>query len=81
MENLLEEMIMVRDEDGNEMFASDSRHTCYEWCVENGIDGSNGEYIAFGTFNKETEEFDAYDYEDISEYELWYIRAEKGEVE
>lgn len=73
----MKEMIIVRDNDGNEMFASDSRIACYEWCAENGIDGSNGEYIAFGTFDEETRYFDAYDYEEISGCQLAEVKAQK----
>ena len=60
-----EDMVMVRDADGNEMFVGNHSGDCREWCKNHNITGANGEYIAYGKFDPETKCFDIEDYEEI----------------
>ena len=61
----MREAVLVRDSDGNEIFFGESVGECREYCTKNGITGSNGEYIALGTFYEATGYFDIEDYEEI----------------
>ena len=60
-----EEMVMVRDADGNEIYVGAHIGDCREWCKIHNITGANGEYIAHGTFDTETRYFECEDYEEI----------------
>ena len=59
------EVAIVKDECGNEMFFGETVGECREYCSSNNITGSNGEYIAIGTFDEDTRYFDIEDYEEI----------------
>ena len=61
----MKEAVLVRDADGNELFFGETVGECREYCTKNGITGSNGEYIALGTFDEATGYFDIEDYEEI----------------
>ena len=61
----MREAVLVRDADGNEIFFGETVGECREYCTKNGITGSNGEYIALGTFDEATGYFDIEDYEEI----------------
>lgn len=61
------EKAMVKDRDGNEIYLGETCGECQKWCRENGIDGSNGEYIAIGTIDEDNY-FETEDYEEIDPY-------------
>lgn len=61
----MREVAIVRDTDGNEMFFGETIGECKEYCTENNITGSNGEYIAIGMFNEDNGYFQVEDYETI----------------
>lgn len=61
----MREVAMVVDEYKNEIFFGETVGDCREYCSNNNITGSNGEYIAIGTFNEATRYFDIKDYEEI----------------
>ena len=62
----LEEAVIVRDADGNELFFTDTIGKAQRWANDNGITGENGEYIGVGTFDPEKKEFNL---EDTAEFE------------
>ena len=47
----MRDVALVRDADGNELFFGETVGECREYCTENSITGSNGEYIGVGTFD------------------------------
>lgn len=59
------EMVRVSDEDGNEIFLAETVGEAREYCQENNITGSNGEYLAYGTFDEDDRYFEFEDYENI----------------
>ena len=61
----MREVAIVRDADGNEMFFGETIGECKEYCTENNITGSSGEYIAIGMFNEDNGYFQVEDYETI----------------
>ena len=61
----MREVAIVRDADGNEIFFGETIGKCKEYCTENNITGSNGEYIAIGMFNEDNGYFQVEDYETI----------------
>lgn len=61
----MREVALVRDADGNEMFFGETIGECRRYCSSNNITGSNGEYIAIGSFDEATRYFDIEDYEEI----------------
>lgn len=61
----MKEVALVVDEYGNEIFFSETVRECREYCSNNNITGSNGEYIAIGDFDEETRYFNIKDYEEI----------------
>lgn len=62
---MTENVALVVDEYGNEMFFGHTTGECQKWCFLHGVTGSNGEYIALGTFNTATRYFDLEDYAEI----------------
>ena len=60
------DMAMVCDREGNEIFLGETGGECQRWCIANGIDGSNEEYIAYGDYNEDERSFETYDYEEIN---------------
>ena len=73
----VEEAVIVRDADGNELFFTDTIGKAQRWAAENGVTGENGEYIGIGTFNPDTKEFDL---EDTAELDL-EARYKEGKSE
>lgn len=65
------EVALVLDRDGNERYFGETEGECQRWCKENNIDGSNGEYIAFGLFDTESRYFEADDYAEINNLTVW----------
>jgi len=61
----MKDVAIVLDEYNNEMFFGETSGECRRWCKENGIDGTNGEYIALGKFYVDDRYFDLEDYETI----------------
>lgn len=64
------EMVMVRDCDGNELYLTDNICKACNWCHACNVDGSNGEYLAFGYFNPDMKSFEAFDYREIDIYTI-----------
>ena len=59
------EVALVVTEDKDEMYFGETVGECRAWCEKNNVTGSNGEYIAIGTFDEETRYFDIEDYAEI----------------
>jgi len=60
------EKAVVYDKDGNEIYFGETCGECQKWCLNNGITGSNGEYIALGKYDVMRKYFDKEDYEEIN---------------
>ena len=59
------EVVLVVTEYKEEMYFGETVDECRAWCKQNNVTGSNGEYIAIGTFDEETRCFDIEDYTEI----------------
>ena len=60
---MMNEMAMIKDADGNEIFVAETIGKAKDFAKENGIGGS-GEYIAIGYFD-ESNYFNVTDYEEL----------------
>lgn len=57
--------VLVRDEDGNEIFFGKTVEECRKYCKEHDITGVNGEHIAVGMFDPKWRYFEPTRYIDI----------------
>ena len=62
----MREVAIVRTADGDEIYFGETIGDCKRYCIENNVTGSNGEYIAIGTFDENTRYFEIEDYADCT---------------
>lgn len=72
-----EEVAMVRDEYGNEIFVGETIGECQEYCKMHGITGGNGEYIGIGFFTKDRY-FEMEDTQEIESYGNWFNEEQEA---